>query len=167
MAKAAQDVRKQQQEEFRALVEQGRARIRQRLAEERQRAADEGRIDQPREPDWDQSTLPVYWRVLRNQKSLGRPGMVAWDPPQTQGAEPRGFSTAADLMPAETIRALRQDLIIQIASKGRTLPSDMQLHDPAEDERWDVMLRAFVAIRDEEEPRVGGGCWLWFQWSQV
>ena len=53
------------------------------------------------------------------------------------------------------------DLCYLISMPRRQLPSHMQVGDPLGDASWDLLLAAFVMVREEEEPKVGGGCWLW------
>ena len=68
------------------------------------------------------------------------------------------FSRMTEALEPGVIEALRTDLCYLISMAGRELPGHMQMADPAVDKRWDLLLAAFVILREEEEPRFGGGC---------
>ena len=59
------------------------------------------------------------------------------------------------------MKALRMDLCYLCSQHGRQLPEHMTCQDPVDELHWDLLLTAHVMIREEEEPRVGGGCWMW------
>ena len=94
--------------------------------------------------------------------SASRSKRKIWAPlTSAQSHEGSSNLRMTDACDAAAITALRMDLCYLMSSCGRRLPGWMNVGDPLEDLNWDMLLAAHVTITEEEEPAVGGGCWLW------
>ena len=166
--KAAMDTRLAavKQEEVRRMVERGRLWYRQQYRLRRQQECEREVDDQgiPAAPlpagfrtdHWDSASTERQRRAQMEEERR------RWAPlSEAQSHHIEAFSRMTEALEPGVIEALRKDLCYLCSMHGRDLPSHMKVEDPPDDDHWDVLLGAHVMVREEEEPKVGGGCWLW------
>ena len=142
-----------QAEQFRENIEAGRKMFREAYRQRRQE--EEEAADDERPPvRW---TDPVVLRRRDSQRKQWAP-LPAAPAPSHDG---RLALLLTEAVPETNIMAMRLDLVYLCSQHGRQLPPNMSYQDPVDDRAWALLLTAHVMIREEEEPRVGGGCWMW------